>query len=143
MKLELKVGDRVVLTGESWTDYGDEYAPGTVVTVDTVEPDGTAYNDEVGPLTYYGGIPYTVGYAVKKYEDTTKPAGDVALQREGSEIRIDNGIGRALTVEYDKGEWFLTIIDLSAETRIPMRMEQGAIDDLRAFLEYWSNRDKT
>ena len=143
MKLELKVGDRVVLTGKSWTDYGDKYTPGTVVTVDTVEPDGTAYNDEVGPLTYYGGIPYTVGYSVKKYEDTPKPAGDVALQREGSEIRIDNGIGRALTVEYDKGEWFLTIIDLSAETRIPMRMEQGAIDDLRAFLEYWSNRDKT
>ena len=144
MKLELKVGDRVVLTGESWTDYGDEYAPGTVVTVDTVEPDGTAYNDEVGPLTYYGGIPYTVGYTIRKYEgdDDPKPTG-VTLHSEGSEIRIENGIGRALTVEYIKGAWFLVVIDLSTDMRIPMRMEQNAIDDLRAFLEYWSNRDKT
>ena len=116
MKLDLKVGDRVVLTGESWTDYGDEYAPGTVVTVDTVELNGTAYNNKVGSLTSYGGVAYTVDYTIRKYEgdDDPKPTG-VTLRSEGSEIRIDNGIGRALTVEYVKGTWFLTIIDLSAE----------------------------
>jgi len=144
MKLELKVGDRVVLTGESWTDYDDEYAPGTVVTVDTVEPDGTAHNNKVGSLTSWGGVPYMDSYTIRKYEgdDDPKPTG-VTLQDEGSTIRIDNGIGRALTVEYIKGAWFLVVIDLSTDMRIPMRMEQGAIDDLRAFLEYWSNRDKT
>lgn len=143
MKLELKVGDHVVLTGESWTDYGAEYAPGTVVTVDTVDSDGSAHNDKVGSLTSYGGVAYTVAYTVEKYDDTQKPAGDVALHCEGSEIRIDNGIGRALTVEYAEGEWFLTIIDLSTETQTFMRIEQNAIDDLRAFLEYWSNHGKT
>ena len=138
MKLELKVGDRVVLTGKRWTDYGAEYAPGTVVTVDTVKPDGSAHNNKVGSLTDYGGVPYTDYYAIEKYEGSTKSDG-VTLHHNGSEIRIDNGIGRALTVEYVKGAWFLTIIDLSAETKTFMRIEQGAIDDLRAFLEYWSN----
>lgn len=143
-KLKLKVGDRVRLTGKSWTDYGDEYTPGTVVTVDSVELDGIAYNNKVGSLTSYGGVPYTVSYTIEKCDDPTKSTNSGAvLQSGGSEIRIDNGIGRALTVEYVKGTWFLTIIDLSAETRTFMRIEQGAIDDLRAFLEYWRNRDKT
>ena len=144
MKLELKVGDRVVLTGKRWTDYGAEYSPGTVVTVDTVKPDGSAHNRKVGSLTDYGGVPYTDYYAIEKFEgeDSTKSEG-VTLHHNGSEIRIENGIGRALTVEYIKGAWFLVVIDLSTDMRIPMRMEQGAIDDLRAFLEYWSNRGKT
>lgn len=143
MKLELKVGDRVVLTGKSWTDYGKKYTPGTVVTVDSVGLDGTAYNNKVGSLTSYGGVVYKAGYTVEKYEDTPKPAGDVALHREGSEIRIDNSIGRALTIYHVSGAWFLVVTDEYAGHKIQMRMEQGAIDDLRAFLEYWSNRDKT
>ena len=98
----------------------------------------------MGSLTSYGGVAYTADYTIRKYEgdDDPKPTG-VTLHSEGSEIRIENGIGRALTVEYIKGAWFLVVIDLSTDMRIPMRMEQGAIDDLRAFLEYWSNRDKT
>lgn len=142
MKLELKVGDRVVLTGKNWTDYGDEYAPGTVVTVDTVNSDGSAHNDKVGSLTSYGGVVYTVAYTVEKYDDTQKPAGDVALHCEGSEIRIDNGIGRALTVTYVHGKWFLVLINVYTGQETRMRIEQNAIDDLRAFLEYWSNHGK-
>lgn len=142
-KLELKVGDRVVLTGESWTDYGAEYAPGTVVTVDTVGLDGTAYNNKVGSLTAYGGVPYTINYTIEKCDDPTKSTNSGAvLQSGGSGIRIENGIGRALTVDYIKGAWFLLLINEHTGQKTRMRIEQNAIDDLRAFLEYWSNHGK-
>lgn len=143
MKLELKVGDRVVLTGKRWADYGAEYSPGAVVTVDTVEPNGTAYNNKVGSLTNYGGAPYTDYYAIEKCDDPTKSTNSGAvLQSGGSEIRIDNGIGRALTVTNVKGTWFLKITDVDTGIQMPMLIRQGAIDDLRAFLEYWSNHGK-
>lgn len=136
-KLELKVGDYVRLVGPSWADYYDD-AVGKIVRVDTVGTDGEAYNDTYGSLTRADGAPYSEAtYYVEKVEEKPEP-GTVTLPEDGR-INIDNGHKR-LTV-WKTGNvdgWYLSVGTASQDRSIGIILHQNEVDDLRAFLEYWS-----
>ena len=134
-KLELKVGDYVRLVGPGWVDYDDD-AVGKIVRVDEVGTNGVAYSNTYGSLTVADGIPYTKdSYYVEKVEDETKKA--TVTLTEGGAINIVTD-DRRLTVKKDArlDAWYLSINTQSRS--IDMVLYQNEMDDLRAFLEYWS-----
>lgn len=136
-KLELKVGDFVRLVGPSWADYDDD-AVGKIVRVDRVTEDGDAYSDTYGSLTTADGIPYCKEtYYVEKVEEKPEP-GTVTLPDDGR-INIDIGDKR-LTVRKSRNVdgWHLSVGTASQDRSISVFLYQSEIDDLRAFLEYWS-----